>query len=135
MNLVNKKLFIGAFILLAYIGIGVFGLFNFTHSVEMPMVNCPYVDGGSSVCDNSLAHINNWQQFSNVIVPAFFLLTFLVLGIALYFLFTRNFFKNLLRLSYVWRFYIKKKISHISLRKITRYLSLFENSPSFAFKA
>ena len=42
MNLHNKKLLISVFILLAYISIGIFGLFQFNHMTETPMVNCPY---------------------------------------------------------------------------------------------
>ncbi len=39
MILRNIKLFIGISILLAYVGIGVFGLFKFSHAFEKPMTN------------------------------------------------------------------------------------------------
>ena len=81
----NMKLFIGSFILLAYIGIGVFGLLRFSHMSAIPMANCPYSENSFSVCDSGFNHINNWQQFSNVTFSAVFMFSFLILGLVLYF--------------------------------------------------
>ncbi len=135
MNLVNKKLFIGVFILLAYIGIGVFGLFHFSNMSEMSMTNCPYSENGFAVCDNSLEHINNWQQFSNVVVPSLFIISFLLLGFALYFFYTQTVpQEELLILNrFRSRFRFADIILKTSQRSIIRWLSLFENSPSFSY--
>ena len=77
---------IGAFVLMAFIGVGVFGLFplgHAAHGAEAPMVDCPYTEGGSSLCENTLDHIAGWQQFSNITYPSLFIL--LVLAAVLYF--------------------------------------------------
>ena len=73
MNLHKTQLFIGILILLAYVGIGVFGLFKFNHMTETTMINCPYSESGFSVCENNFDHINTWSQFSNVIFPSLLL--------------------------------------------------------------
>jgi len=133
MNLRNTKLLIGVFVLLIYLSIGVFGLFEFSHIDNMsknPMTNCPYSENGFSVCDNSLSHINNWRQFSNVIFPLLFIFSFLILGIFLYFIGKQNFL-NQKQYFYKWKYYLAKKV-YTYLNKITKWLSLLENSPSFA---
>ena len=130
MNLRNTKLFIGLFILLTYIGIGVFGLFEFNHVTETPMTNCPYTENDFSVCDNSLDHINNWQQFSNTTFPVLFIFLSLFLGVVLYFSNKQNFL-NLKQYFYKWRYYLDSKKSFNSLNKIVKWLSLLENSPAF----
>ena len=61
MILQNKKFLISIFILLAYTSIGILGLFEFNHMSETPMVNCPYTQNGSSICENSLDNINDWR--------------------------------------------------------------------------
>ena len=131
MSLFNTKLFIGLFILLAYISIGVFGLFQSSHISETPMMNCPYADNGSSLCVNSLNHINNWRQFSNVTLFALFIFSFLILGIVLYFLGKQNFL-NLKQYFYKWKYFLDNKVLYKSPNKIIKWLSLLENSPSFA---
>ncbi|KKQ27859.1 MAG: hypothetical protein US41_C0013G0010 [Parcubacteria group bacterium GW2011_GWB1_37_13] len=115
----NVKLFLGLFILLAYASIGVFGLFKVNHMSETPMVNCPYAENGFSVCDNSLNHINDWQQFSKTTFSSLFIFSFLILGIILYFFGKQNFLKQKQYL-YKWKYHL--------------YLSLLENSPSFSDK-
>jgi len=132
----NIKLFIGITITLAYIGIGVFGLFEFSHAKEMPMVNCPYAENSFAVCNNSLDHINNWQQFSNVVVPSLFIFSILLLGFALYFFARTVLQKELLILNrFRSRFRLADIILKTSQQSITRWLSLLENSPSISFKA
>lgn len=131
MNLYHKKLFFGIFILLAYISIGVFGLFQASHISETPMINCPYADNGSSLCVNSLNHINNWRQFSNIIFPSLLIFSFLILGIVLYFLGKQNFLIQRLYF-YKWKYYLESKKLNTYLNKIIKWLSLLENSPSFA---
>jgi hypothetical protein len=126
----NTKLFIGIFIVIAYVGIGVFGLFEFNHITETPMTNCPYTENGFSVCDNSLDHINNWQQFSNTTFPVLFIFLSLFLGVVLYFSNKQNFL-NLKQYFYKWRYYLDSKKSFNSLNKIVKWLSLLENSPAF----
>src|SRR3989338_7331698 len=136
MAIKNIRFFIGIALVLAYIGIGVFGLFEFSHAKEMPMVNCPYAENAFAVCSNSLDHINNWQQFSNVIVPSFFILSILLLGFAFYFFARTVLQKELLILNrFRSRFRLADIISKTSQHSLTRWLSLFENSPSFSFKA
>lgn len=125
----NIKLFIGVLILLAYIAIGVFGLFKFNHTLEAPMVNCPYAENGFSVCDNSLSHINNWRQFSNTIFPTLFIFSLLVFGIILYFLNKQNFL-NRKQYFYAWKYSLYNKKLDTYPNRIIKWLSLFENSPS-----
>ena len=128
MNLHNIKLFIGVFILLAYISIGIFGLFKFSHMDETPMLNCPYAENGFSVCDNNLDHINNWRQFSNAVLSSLFVFSFLILGIILYF-FYKNFL-NQKRHFYKWKYYLDNKKWDTYPDRIIKWLSLLENSPS-----
>lgn len=129
----NIKLFIGVFVLFAYVGIGVFGLFEFNHTPESPMVNCPYANNSFSVCGNSLDHIINWQQFSNIIFPSLFTSLFLILGMVLYF-FSKQKSLNQKEYFYKWEYYLNDKKYQIHSNKIIRWLSLFENSPSFSYK-
>lgn len=126
----NTKLFIGLLILLAYIGIGVFGLLKFNHMTPTPMTNCPYAQNGSSVCENSLNHINDWRQFSNVISPSLFVFSFLILGIVLYFIGKQNFL-NQKHYFYKWKYYLDNKQLYSSPNKVIKWLSLLENSPAF----
>jgi hypothetical protein len=115
----------------AYISIGVLGLFEFSHMSEAPMANCPYADNGSSLCENSLDHINNWKQFSNATFPSLLLLSFLtILGLVLYFFGQKNFL-NQKQYFYKWKYYLYNKKLFVYPNKIIRWLSLFENSPSF----
>jgi hypothetical protein len=132
MNLRNIKLFIGVLIVFIYVGIGVFGLFQFSHMAETPMTNCPYAENGFSVCDNSLNHINDWQAFSNVTLSSLFIFSYLILGIILYF-FNKQNFLNRKQYFYKWRYYLDSKKSFNSLNKIVKWLSLLENSPSFSY--
>ncbi len=134
MKLYNIKL-LGLFLLLAYVSIGVFGLFKFNHMSEKPMVNCPYTQNSFSLCQNSLAHINNWKQYSNTIFPSLFVFLFLTLGTVLYFFDKRKFFNQTLRFFYRWKYYLDNKKLYTFPTGITKWLSLFENSPSFVSKA
>ncbi len=130
--LANKKLFIGILILLAYVGIGAFGLFKFSHTSEKPMPNCPYTQNNFSLCENSFDHINNWRQFSDVILPTFLALSFLILGIVLY-IFSEQ---NLLHQNhyfYKWKLYLDNQKSDTYQARIIKWLSLFENSPSLSY--
>jgi len=127
----NIKLFIGIFIFLAYISIGVFGLFKFNHVSEMPMANCPYAENGFSVCDNSINHINDWRRFSDAIPSSLFTFSFLILGIILYFFGKQNFL-NQKRYFYKWKYYLDNKKLYNYPNRIIKWLSLFENSPSFS---
>jgi len=131
MSLFNTKLFIGLFILLAYISIGVFGLFQSSHISETPMMNCPYAENGFSVCENGLNHVNNWRQFSNTIFPSLFIFLILILGIVLYY-FSKQNFLNLKQYFYKWKYFLDNKVLYKSPNKIIKWLSLLENSPSFA---
>ena len=134
MNLSAAKLFLGFFVLFAFVGIGVFGLLQFNHadhSAEAPMANCPYTGSGYSICQNTLNHINNWQQFSNTIIPSLFAFLLLVSGTLLYFIIGRSIFlfnSDFLR----WKHYFNNKKPYTPRETIIEWLSLFENSPSFA---
>lgn len=135
MILRNTKLFklsTGIFILLAYISIGAFGLFQFSHMTSGPMANCPYAQNSFSVCENNLSHIDNWHQFSNAIFPAIFLLFLLAFSIILYFFDKRKFFNQILRLFYRWKYYLDNDKLYSFPNKIIKWLALLENSPSFS---
>ncbi len=134
MVLRNTKLFIGIFILLAYLSIGVFGLFKFTHASEMPMPNCPYAQGDYSVCKNSFDHINNWRQFSNVTLAQLIVFSLLLLGIILYFYNKHNFSKQN-QYFYRWKYYLYDKKIGTYDNKIIKWLSIFENSPPLSYRA
>lgn len=125
MSLYKIKSFIAIFVMFTYISISIFGLFQFNHSLGMAMADCPYAQGSFSVCDSNLEHINYWHQFSNTTFASFFILGFLILGIILYVLNTQVFFDIHF---YKWKYYLNTK-SHAYSEKITRWLSLFENSP------
>ena len=125
MRLHQRKSFIAIFILLAYISIGVFGLFQFNHTTGMAMADCPYTQGSFSVCSSNLEHIDHWHKFSNTTFTSFFILALLILGIILYFLDTQDFFDTHF---YKWKYYLKIKLSTY-LAIITKWLSLFEHSP------
>ena len=129
MILRNTKLLMGILILLAYMGIGIFGLFKFNHMSETPMVNCPYTQNSYSVCENSIDHVNNWRQFSNAVFSSLLIFSTLILGVILYLLNQRNFL-NQEQYFYKWKYYIYSKKLHVSKNKIVRWLSLLENSPS-----
>src|SRR3989344_9589427 len=134
MKLYNAKLFLGFFILLAFISIGVFGLLQWNHTshmAEAPMINCPYAENGYSICENTLQHVDKWRQFSNVIFPSLFIFSFLILGIILYFFGKQNFL-NQEQYFFKYRYYLDNKKLHTFSDKITRWLSLFENSPSLS---
>ena len=130
MNSRNKKFIVGVLILIAFVGIGVFGLMPFTHAnhaTEAPMVNCPYGMGEFSLCDNSLIHIDNWKQFSNFILPS---LLILLLAFALGWHFVSDFFGQE-KYFYRNKYYLDNKTLYSYQQIITKWLSLFENSPSF----
>ncbi|KKS99294.1 MAG: hypothetical protein UW07_C0016G0009 [Candidatus Nomurabacteria bacterium GW2011_GWF2_43_8] len=133
MNLRSAKLFLGLFILLAYIGIGIFGLFQFGHMSEAPMANCPYAENGFSVCANGLDHINDWRQFSNATFTSLFIFSLLILGIILYF-FNQHNLLNQKQHFYKWKYYLDNTKSYTLSQEIIKWLSLFENSPSFLSK-
>ncbi|OGI64908.1 hypothetical protein A3H53_03860 [Candidatus Nomurabacteria bacterium RIFCSPLOWO2_02_FULL_40_10] len=134
MKLYNAKLFFGFFVLLTYISIGVFGLFELSHATEMPMANCPYAQNSFSVCENSLDHINNWQQFSNITFPSLFTFLLLTFGLVLYFYGKQNFL-NQKQYFYKWKYYLDNKKLYSYSNRIIKWLSLFENSPSLSYKA
>jgi len=134
MILQKIKLLIGIFILLAYMGIGVFGLFKFNHMSADPMTNCPYAENGFSVCQNSIEHLNDWHQFSNVVFASLFIFSIMALGLVLYFLNRQNFLKQR-RYFYEWKYYLYNKKLYVYLQEIIKWLSLFENSPSIYIRA
>lgn len=131
MNLSNKKFILGLFIMLSYTSIGIFGLLEFHHK-EMPMVKCPYSQTIDSVCENSIDHVNDWRQFSSaVFLPSIY--SFLILAIIL-FLFVGHDFLNQKRYFYNWKYYLyHDKKSFSFTEEINKWLSLFENSPSFSY--
>ena len=129
----NTKLLLGFFALIAFISIGVFGLFQFNHAihpVETPMSNCPYTANGYSICQSTLNHINNWQQFSNIISPSLFI--FFILLFAILYIFDQKFL-NQKKHFYRWKYYLDNKKLYSYSDTITKWLSLFENSPSLSY--
>ena len=134
MTLRNKNFIIGALVLLAFAGIGVFGLLSFSHTnhaAETPMVNCPYAQNGSSICENMLGHINDWRNFSNVIFPALYIFLSLIFWIILHF-FNQNFL-NKKQYFYKWKYNLYQKKLYTYPNQIIKWLSLFENSPSLSY--
>ncbi len=132
MNLRGAKFFIkllGFLIFFAYMSAGIFGLLQFSHTSEMPMANCPYAQGAFSLCSNNFKHIDNWQEFSNVVSSSVFAFLILTLGIIFYFLEKIN-FSNLARNFYKRISYLRNNNLHKYLSEIIKWLSLFENSPS-----
>ena len=133
MSLRKAQFLIGIFIFLAYIGMGVFGLFQFDHITGTPMPNCPYAENGSAICKDSLSHINNWQQFANITFSPLFTLSLIILGIILSVLNKQNFLNQKWRL-YKWKYYLYKKELYSYSQEIIKWLSLFENSPSLSYR-
>ena len=136
MSLYKIKSSIGVSILLVFISISVFGLLQFNHidhATEAPMVNCPYAQNGYSICNNNLDHINNWRQFSTATFLSLSIFSFLILGIVLYLLGKQNFL-NQKRYFYKWEYYLYDIPSYTYQERITKWLSLFENSPSLSSK-
>ena len=136
MSFRNIKLFLGFFVLITFLSIGVFGLLQFNHidhSVETPMINCPYSENGYSICENTLDHIAKWQQFLNVIFPSLLIFSLLILGIVLYFFGKQNFL-NQKQYFYKWKYYLDDTKSYTYQERIIKWLSLFENSPSFSYR-
>lgn len=131
MALRNIKLLIGVSILLAYISIGIFGLFKFEHKAEMPMDNCPYAQNSYSVCENNFDHISNWRQFSNVITLSFFIFSIIILGLILYLFYKQNFLHKE-QYFYRWQYGLYSKKLEKSPNRIIKWLSLLENSPAFS---
>lgn len=132
MNFRTVKLFLGAFILFAYINIGVFGLLQFNHMAETPMANCPYTGNSFSLCENSLDHINNWRQFSNATTTLLlWIFSLLAFWIILYFFDRRNFL-NQKQYFYKWKYYLYNNKLYRLPNRLIKWLSLFENSPSFS---
>ena len=133
MNFRGLKLFMGIFILLAFLSVGVFGLLQFSHTnhmTEAPMINCPYATGGSSICENTLSHIDNWQQFSNAILPSLTVLLLLIFTVLYildqdFLLQEKHFYK--------WKYYLDNKKLLTYPDRIIKWLSLFENSPSLSY--
>ncbi|MDO8569434.1 MAG: hypothetical protein Q7R89_01455 [bacterium] len=101
--------------------------------IKTSMVDCPYTQNNYSLCENSLDHINNWRQFSNIIFPFLLALPLLILGIILYF-FDHNFFDREKHF-YKWKYYRHNKQIYTYQQEILRWLSLFENSPPFLHRA
>lgn len=132
MSLYKVKSFLGILVLLAYLSIGVFGLFRFIHTSEMLMVDCPYAQNSHSICDNSLDHVNNWQQFSNVSFSSLSIFLFLIFGLVLYFFNKHNFLKQR-QYFYRWKYYLGNKKFDTYSHRIIKWLSLFENSPSLLY--
>ena len=127
----NKKLMMGIIILLAYISVGLFGLFQFSHAETAPMVDCPYAQNGYALCQNTLNHIDDWQEFSNVLLSSLLIFSLLFFGIILYFFLKKSFSIQNYLLFYNHKRYLNKQKSYFYLPKITKWLSLLENSPSF----
>ncbi|MBI2630906.1 hypothetical protein HYW73_01650 [Candidatus Nomurabacteria bacterium] len=133
MNFCKNNLIIGSLALLAFVSIGVFGLMGWSHTaspLETPMMNCPYTENGYSVCENTLDHISKWQQFSNIVVPSIFIL--LIFAAVLYFIGKFNLFEPKAHF-YKWKYDLYHKKLYSSPNRIIKWLSLFENSPSFLY--
>src|SRR3989344_1217898 len=127
MSLRKNNFIIGVSVLLAFIGVGVFGLLplgHAEHGMETPMTNCPYTEGGFAICENTLDHIAGWQQFSNIIYPTLFVL--LVLAGILYFIGKQN-LSNQGRRFFRRKSYLHNKKLHSYQEDIIKWLALFEN--------
>jgi len=132
MKLLNAKTFFVYFLLLLYISIALFGLFQFSHAADMPMNNCPYAQNSFSVCSNNLDHINNWRQFSSITFPRILAFLLLTLGIVLYF-FHQQDLSGPKRHFYKWKYSLENQKSYSYFQEIIEWLALFENSPSLSY--
>jgi hypothetical protein len=101
---------------------------------------CPLFVLGGEICPTGILgvvhHISAYQSFSHVLISAknFELLLIIVLSsILALFLFSRLlFFNQKTNLNYLIRWQLKKKqFSQLKSIKMSRWLSLFENSPSY----
>lgn len=130
MSLQNKKLSIGVILLLAYISISVFGLFQMNHNkTTVPMNDCPYILNTHAMCDNGLSHINHWREFSNFVFPTLFILSMILFTLALCFFDRNKFLLQKLILFHRWTQYLDYRFYYLSRGKLIHRLSLFENSP------
>ncbi|MFA7192296.1 MAG: hypothetical protein WC089_03305 [Candidatus Paceibacterota bacterium] len=134
MRIITKHIpiLIATFALMGYLFVSMFGLLQFDRTAGVMMDNCPYTQNNYSICENVFDHINNWQQFSNVIIPASFLSVLLAFVIIFFFINRKDFLQQVLRLFYRWKYYLYNKKFNTRLYKVIKWLSLFENSPSLA---
>jgi hypothetical protein len=69
----TKSFFIGAVVLFGYLWIALFGLLP---SSPVPHIfsksNCPYSVGQHSICPmDTMHHLQEWQEYSNIVIPLF----------------------------------------------------------------
>lgn len=124
----SAKLLISAGVLVVYLGVTAFGLSQFGHYTGMSMEKCPYTQNNYALCDNSFEHINSWQQLSNVVIGALFVLPILIFATFLVLL------SSVQILSYRWRRYLSSNRLYSYFYKKIRWLSLFESSPPYCTK-
>lgn len=126
----RSKLLISLLVLSAFISVGILGLLQMSHSsTTAPMANCPYSLNAFSVCSNDFEHINNWQQFSNVVFPSLLVLSLLIFGTILYFLDKRNILQTQ-EYFYTWKYRLYSQKLYECPNRVIKWLSLLENSPS-----
>lgn len=66
------KTFLSASILIGYMFLSIFAVLHLAHmrTNGMGMHPCPYMTGEQAVCTMTFSeHINEWQQYTNIIVP------------------------------------------------------------------
>jgi hypothetical protein len=123
-------------LLVGFAGMAVFGLFVMDFAMGHNDTGCiaSSVSGGPTVCPMSLLqmafhHISAFQAFSLAIVAGAFNVLLALASLSLVFVFTRwlanappKFLRRIRRR--------ENKFSYFQFQKITRWLSLFEHSPS-----
>ncbi len=86
-----NKPFLASVLLIAFILMAGFGLFMPIMSHGGHEMDCPFAPGGTALCAAPLAHIKHWQDaFVTILVE-----TLLLVGIALAFIKSLNFFPTL----------------------------------------
>jgi len=149
LDMINKKLKIkltSIFTSVIFIGVVIFGLiFMMDMSMDTNQYmtsKCPFSLPGNEFCPtNTLAvtihHISAYQTFSNILFSKSILLVMLltITFSILFWLFGRQMLLKLnLYLSFLAKHRIKQWPPSCKLNNITKWLALFENSPSFSYK-
>ncbi|MCR4334166.1 MAG: hypothetical protein NUV47_00305 [Patescibacteria group bacterium] len=113
------KYFISLLFLISFIGVAVFGFALMTHWSDGRMsVDCPLSTMGKSLC----TQIFTYNTFFNTLINVNIIIFAISIPTFVFFVFLISIYSSFL--------YSSPFVSSYN-RKITRWLSLFENSPSY----
>lgn len=130
---------IAIFVFIAFMSMFVFGITSITNMNmdQNANNNCPIALGGDSTCppgllETTIHHLSIYQSFFNIFISEnVFLLASLIIFLAFLYLFNKRLIFEFNILDFSRCLYPKKKFRSFKSRKIIKWLSLFENSPSF----